>query len=70
MKKAKKDYSKENDFNLKFTGCLGVEDVELARGERGQFVPAYEYQAMDACLVPSVVGNEENGAGATLKIEQ
>jgi hypothetical protein len=33
-------------------------------------VPAYEYQAMDASLVPTVVGNEENGAGATLKIEQ
>ena len=70
QKKAKKDYSKENDFNLKFTGCLGADDVELARGERGQFVPAYEYQAMDASLVPTVVGNEENGAGATLKIEQ
>ena len=64
-----KDWSKEKDYNLKIVGCLGVDDVELARGERGQFVPTYEYHTFDANLVPSVLRNKENGAGATLKIE-
>lgn len=64
-----KDWSKEKDYNLKIVNCLGVDDVELARGERGQFVPTYEYHTFDANLVPSVLRNKENGAGATLKIE-
>lgn len=68
-KKALKDYSNDQDFNVKVVGCSGIEDVELSKGNRGQFTPTYKYTVFDSSMVASVLMNAENGAGPTLTIK-
>ena len=65
-KKALKDYRGDKDVNIKVVDCLGIDDVELSQGERGQFVPSYNYKAFDSSMVESVLKDPRNGAGATI----
>jgi len=66
---ALKDYSGDKDFNVKVVGCSGIEDVELSKGNRGQFIPTYKYTVFDSSMVASVLMNAENGAGPTLTLK-
>ena len=63
---ALKDWHGDKDFNIKIVDCLGIEDVELSQGDRGQFVPSYNYDAFDSNQVESVLKDPRNGAGATM----
>jgi len=63
---ALKDWHGDKDFNIKIVDCLGIEDVELSQGDRGQFVPSYNYDAFDSNQVESVLKAPRNGAGATM----
>ena len=63
---ALKDWHGDKDFNIKIVDCLGIEDVELSQGDRGQFVPSYNYDAFDSNQVESVLKDPSNGAGATM----
>ena len=67
-KEALKDYRGNADFNIKVVDCLGVDDIELSQGDRGQFVPTYDYRTFDSNMVDSILKKGDNGAGATLKI--
>lgn len=60
------DWHGDADFNVKVTGCLGVDDVELKQGNQGQFIPTYPYTSYDATLVESVLTDAKTGAGPTL----
>ena len=66
--KAIKDWHNGVDHNIKLTGCLGVDDIELSLGNRGQFVPTYDYKIFDASMGESKLKDSDNGAGATLLI--
>jgi pectate lyase len=63
---ALKDWRGDKDFNIKVVDCLGIDDVELSQGDRGQFVPSYNYDAFDSNQVESVLKDPRNGAGATM----
>ncbi len=64
----KKGYA---EYNLTITGCHGTVDKQHRVGEIDYFIPQdyYDLEPFDVELVPSVVGNEKNGAGATLNVE-
>ncbi len=72
---ATKDYTDPKkgyaDYNLQLTGCHRQDDLKQQSGIIDYFVPSqyYTYAAFDASLVPSVVGNQQTGAGATLMVE-
>jgi pectate lyase len=72
---ATKDYTDPKkgyaDYNLQLTGCHGQGDMKQQSGTIAYFIPSqyYAYDAFDTSLVPSVVGNEQTGAGATLMVE-
>ena len=59
------------DYNLQIYGCHGQDDVKMDVGGGDYFAPGdyYDYEAFDVNLVPTVVGNEQTGAGATLMVE-
>ena len=63
------DYRGDKDFNIKVVGCLGVDDIELSQGDRGQFIPTYGYSAFNSNIVASVLRNGDSGAGPTLDIK-
>ena len=65
---ALKDWRGDKDFNIKVVGCLGVDDIELSEGSRGQFIPTYSYNAFNADIVSSVLKDADTGAGPTLDI--
>ena len=65
---ALKDWRGDKDFNIKVTGCLGIDDTELSEGSREQFIPIYNYSAFNADMVESVLKNADTGAGPTLNI--
>lgn len=52
---------------------MGVnEEIQAKSGSEDYWIPSTDYSmsVYDASLVESVVGNEENGAGATLTINE
>jgi pectate lyase len=61
--------SGKTDYNVTITGCQGASDKQEKSGDIDYFIPAYDYTAYDATLVETVVSNESNGAGATLKFD-
>lgn len=60
------------DYNIILTDNIGASDIQKQSGAIDFFIPAnyYSYEPYDKELVESVVSNEENGAGATLKIAE
>ena len=58
------------DYNITLTDCLGADDMKKNVGSITYFNPAdyYDYKGFDKNLVLTVVGNEKNGAGATLNV--
>ncbi len=59
------------DYNFQMTDCHNVEDTKTAVGSGTYYNPDeyYSYEGFDVNLVPSVVGNEQTGAGANLMVE-
>ena len=63
------------DYNYQLVGCLQggnvVADKKQNVGGAAYFTPSdnYSYEGFDANLVPTVVGNEQTGAGANLMVE-
>ena len=59
------------DYNLQITDCHGQSDIKQDVGGATYFNPDdyYSYEGFDVSLVPSVVGNANTGAGATLMVE-
>ncbi len=51
------------DYNIRFRGCLGADDLEQRKGDADYLVPPYEYQVDPVADVESKV---KAGAGATL----
>ena len=43
------------DYNVRFTRCLGAPDVEQRHGEAPYFTPPYSYQPLPAADVERVV---------------
>lgn len=70
-----KDYTQPSkgyaDYNLQIYDCHGQNDIKQQSGDIEYFNPDnyYNYEGFDVSLVPSVVGNEKIGAGATLMVE-
>lgn len=61
------------DYNITTKDNLGVnEEIQAKSGSEDYWIPSTDYSmsVYDASLVESVVGNEENGAGATLTINE
>ena len=60
------------DFNITLIDNLGANDTQQHSGSIDYFVPSqvYDYESYDQNLVESVVGNESNGAGATLYLTE
>ena len=54
------------------TDCIGQSDVKQCSGSIAYFNPYdyYSFSTYDKSLVQSVVSNPDNGAGATLLIEE
>ena len=69
QKNALHDWHGDKDFNVKITGCVGLEDTELHQGDRTQFVPTYDYLSYDANKVATILTDASTGAGATLNIQ-
>ena len=64
--------SGKKDYNITMTDCIGQSDVKQCSGSIAYFNP-YDYYSLttyDKSLVQSVVSNPDNGAGATLSIEE
>lgn len=61
----------DTTYNITITDCIGVSDVQDRSGNNDYFTPStyYNYTPIDKGLVKEVVGNEQTGAGATLKVE-
>ncbi len=59
------------DYNLQIYDCHGQANVKQDVGGATYFDPDnyYSYEGFDVSLVPSVVGNVNTGAGATLMVE-
>ena len=59
------------DYNLQINNCHGQSDVKSRVGTVEYFDPDdyYSYEGFDVSLVPSVVGDANTGAGATLMVE-
>ena len=51
------------DFNIRFRGCIGAEDMEQRHGDADYFTPPYQYTASPASAVEKTVRAR---AGATL----
>lgn len=66
---AKKGYA---EYNLQIVNCHNSPDKKQAVGDIDYFIPSdyYDYDTFDTELVPSVVGNENTGAGANLMVEE
>jgi pectate lyase len=70
-----KDYTEPKkgyaDYNLQIVDCHNQPDLKQQVGSTDYFEPSafYSYAGYDLSLVPSVVGNEQTGAGATLMVE-
>lgn len=70
-----KDYTEPKkgygDYNLQITDCHNAPDKTQRVGDIDYFIPAdyYDYTSFPLDLVPSVVGNEQTGAGANLMVE-
>lgn len=62
----------KTDYNITMADNIGADDVQKRSGSAEYFIPAdhYTYEGFDKNLVQAVVGNEENGAGATLDIKE
>lgn len=60
------------DYNITMTDNLDAADEQQCSGSRDYFIPSeyYTLEGYDKNLVQEVVGNETNGAGATLSIEE
>ena len=52
------------DYNIRFSGCLGAEDLSQRHGQAAYFTPPYQFLATKASLVEQAV---KAGAGATLQ---
>lgn len=65
-----KNPSKTTNYNITFTNCTGIDDVQDRMGTNEYFIPSqhYKYLPLDKSLLKDVVGNEQTGAGATLKV--
>lgn len=61
--------SGKTDYNVTITGCDGATDKQEQSGSIEYFIPSYEYTSYDAALVATVVNDESNGAGPTLKLD-
>lgn len=64
--------SGKTDYNIIMTDCIGQSDVKQRSGSIEYFNP-YDYYTLssyDNNLVQAVVSNPDNGAGATLQIEE
>lgn len=59
-------------YNITISDCIGIDDVQERVGDHDYFIPTnhYNYSSIDKSLVKEVVGNEQNGAGATLNISK
>ena len=59
------------DYHITMIGNVGAQDERKGQGEDAFFKPAdhYEIPTIAAMMVPMVVGNETEGAGATMSIE-
>lgn len=59
------------DYNLQMVDCHNIADKKQNVGNIEYFSPSdyYEYNGFDKELVPTIVGNEQTGAGANLMVE-